>query len=1229
MASATAAAAESAARLRRLQRVMLLHSSSPSALLLVLGIDGSPPFGSLSSSSSSDAAAAALNFIFFGTNACDASLHRTHAGIGEELFENVLVLITPCCVHIYCEPQAREALLPRLRFCRNVCFYCMQPKDWACAQDGGDIDTIHNFKIRSFCDMVRPYHKIGIPLEGPADVVEEWPIFKTFASEEQGTGGKFTKLHNVVDAMPILRSVYSCIDVSAFKAILKVPLVSLSKHWSTFILNLNSIGRKANSTKDACDALRAAARPLETYSRYGKTKNHNSSGFLERLSGKRFRYMINGDIDTRGATHVTCETLDPRGPLWLARTYILGDHLDFRYRTSQSDTQGLIRDMRLAHNINRAMVDVLEKIVERLCRSNDDKRADHTTAVCSWARGYLKSILNDEIFEDILVDHPTLLDEGFEFDLMELDAFGVIHENTHKQCISSGRTKALRIAIAKVPSLQYPNKNIGDIVVGDTFMNVDINTSSSQQDEPAMYRPNVFLTQGIPRYFNLYITDASAIPKKISQKSCQSILVDFLPAFVIVDPVGSSCYLEPINIRMSQRSVTLSSERVGRRNLVSEKGNANPSDYQWIDSTYYIGDGPAKYAVLIANAKALPNSLAYMRTTERYGTRICVFMPKGTAVHRAFLNEVLPYWKRKCHEPGHVDLQTSQSIPEFLLPIAQSLELSIDKCLKVSPKLEKVFCENSFNDFISILGLRDCYDVSTLIPGSEISTDLLKILKQFKIEGTEQILSDKLPKVEVTVNIITGMPGTGKQRVVDSVVALVQEESNWVVIEQELDDWGTFSPQKVQSRLETALAHQNISAEMGLKTRVLLVTSGCAVEISTIVRNVVQCVVSYGKRVKIGSINCCVDLQNTFMNDCKTFPKLLEQCAPGFANNIILSGRDHNSVTADMPQKSTQRNIATVALELIKTLNPWAKLIRTIDGRVTNTNDLETILSDSAFSDADQAKFRCFSYPGYSVGEEHPAYIPPGKPYCKVEHISLKFFKPLDSKKFKSCLRKLLEQPAIASDRGTIYRIKGRVRLCDMDNALFNVDGVKKSSHFCVTRSNRDIGQDGCMIFVGIGLIEEDLKNVLRQCRPKQAEPKALRKPDSLTPKEKKMIQEKHKLDPLPPGYYFNGYKYVSMDGEMLFVHPNTADFVEGYLKEINKKIIAENESIIKVQPDTIDMFECTSDVKAKKFVASPPKRKSQAAKQPSRTGKPERVRGFGSSAPARIKRKLPKAPTK
>ena len=48
--------------------------------------------------------------------------------------------------------------------------------------------------------------------------------------------------------------------------------------------------------------------------------------------------------------------------------------------------------------------------------------------------------------------------------------------------------------------------------------------------------------------------------------------------------------------------------------------------------------------------------------------------------------------------------------------------------------------------------------------------------------------------------------------------------------------------------------------------------------------------------LSVGAVTVCVDEANSFMSDMYTLPNLLDQCAVGLVNNILLTGSETSQV---------------------------------------------------------------------------------------------------------------------------------------------------------------------------------------------------------------------------------------------------------------------------------------------------------------------------------------------
>ena len=81
------------------------------------------------------------------------------------------------------------------------------------------------------------------------------------------------------------------------------------------------------------------------------------------------------------------------------------------------------------------------------------------------------------------------------------------------------------------------------------------------------------------------------------------------------------------------------------------------------------------------------------------------------------------------------------------------------------------------------------------------------------------------------------------------------------------------------------------------------------------------------------------------------------------------------------------------------------------------------------------------------------------------------------------------------------------------------------------------------------------------------AKPTALRTVASVTEDERARIHEERKREPLPPGWYFDGSRYISADFDgPLLLHPSIDAFVQDFVDKENEVIERHNLAIASKQ---------------------------------------------------------------
>uniref|UniRef100_A0A3Q1AJ85 Uncharacterized protein n=1 Tax=Amphiprion ocellaris TaxID=80972 RepID=A0A3Q1AJ85_AMPOC len=425
-----------------------------------------------------------------------------------------------------------------------------------------------------------------------------------------------------------------------------------------------------------------------------------------------------------------------------------------------------------------------------------------------------------------------------------------------------------------------------------------------------------------------------------------------------------------------------------------------------------------------------------------------------------------------------------------------------------------------------------------------------RFLQHFALSsiGQEPILYDHLgvlfPSAElrnpaagqvdkVVITIITGLPGSYKKRLSSFLVNLNKECGRWVVYEPDPD---RFSASHLQQYLSSFLESQRGTRG---KPRLLVLSPGY-----TDVLDIIQAVLFHPDPVvqacfTIGAVTACVNPLASCMEHRFAFPKLLEQCSQGIVSTVVFTG-----LTAEEKHPLMQH-----VQQLVRSANPTAAFILAERGAVTRNEDVMLILSESSFSEPPMLRARYIdSYFGFPHSHFFSAVI-------------------------KSSLRP-------SPFQGNVYNIWGKVRFSDSDRLMEVSYNAASGSLSVVPDQSADPPTPGpkenntsCfLVFDGVGLTEDGLKDWLRLCAKQRQTKKAKRTKNTLTPQEIKSIHATRHLDPLPPGYFYNGYQYVDIFGEKRSFHPNMDEFIKEYVSEANKQIEHFNRQLeLHGQPDLFD----------------------------------------------------------
>uniref|UniRef100_A0A4W6C1N2 Dynein axonemal assembly factor 9 n=1 Tax=Lates calcarifer TaxID=8187 RepID=A0A4W6C1N2_LATCA len=271
-------------------------------------------------------------------------------------------------------------------------------------------------------------------------------------------------------------------------------------------------------------------------------------------------------------------------------------------------------------------------------------------------------------------------------------------------------------------------------------------------------------------------------------------------------------------------------------------------------------------------------------------------------------------------------------------------------------------------------------------------------------------------------------------------------------------------------------------------------------------------------------------------------PRLL----PSF-NICIVSTVVFTGLTAEQKHPLMQH-----VQQLVRSANPTAAFILAERGAVTRNEDVNLILSESSFNEPQMLRARYVLYPGWCKGRFFS-----GSGSLVLSQQRVAFNRPLERPLFVTHCKALKSSLRPSPFRGNVYNVWGKVRFSDseqlMEVSYNTVSGslsiVSEQSIDPLTLRPKETNTSCFLIFDGIGLTEDGLKELAQTVH-----------------------QMTRHLDPLPPGYFYNGYQYVDIFGEKRNFHPNMEEFIKEYIAEANKEIELFNRQLeLQGQPDLFD----------------------------------------------------------
>ncbi|XP_061898385.1 uncharacterized protein C20orf194 homolog isoform X2 [Entelurus aequoreus] len=1138
--------AVSCCRLRQVQSLLSEGDTSTSdGVLCSLGID----------SRYNEGCTELAKYLFYGLyGRSPFTMEHSLEGFSEDMLDDVILLIKAECVHLYCNPVNFSYLLPYVSHWRNLHLYCMTEVEYQ------EEEAAEEFKISSFVTMVQDCHRIGVPYSSLGHVqkfdifmVEKWPLIQAFALEGIGGGSFFTMKYKLSDMSEQLWQLYSRLDSVSLDLLLAQDLSSFERQWSSFFSRMDLESHMSIlelSEAQAGEAFRMYyshglissnisdkskdRQPFVLFGAHSSSEDMDSYSFNFPSESHQVRNMG----PTGGAArHMILQCVAPRGALACCRTYFFGT-THTPYLGSQRTKPQKMEVLLLSRVYSAAVQAVLAGV-----------KCFSSTSSVTKAKDVAEHTLLATLDSSNLSAYCSLLRSRCEFNIQAANKQGRLLPLT--DAASRFVIKTASMTVRDIPDLQGDGGNLGSVVFSEAFLESVI---SIQHKDGAVSSDSCYtvLTAAVPRYA-CWMMEADVKQSERTQQLTKNEENTCLGSSLTVADVAyvlSSSHLSApedgkvsffsrglLFVHSQYGSITLSQEHVGT-------------------IRFYDPDPSAVLSLFVDYKNSLLPHLPFpLHSSDQ--CLVFALQPRSKS-YRCFYSKVLPEWQRTesglaVHSVDQDQLTWShKNMHSRLQQLHDDQEPPVAKRRGTLKTLQSHLPEQDlFLQHFSLSSIGDepilSDHLGALFPSVELS-------KNSSSQGDTKVI----------ITILSGVPRCHKETLCNFLVRLNREYGRWLVYPSAADPCDIFSASHLQDFLSDLVENQKRT--QGGKWRLLVLSPGYAD-----VLDVVRALLFHPDPVvqacfTIGAVAACVDPLASCMEHRFAFPKLLEQCSQGIISVVVFTG----------PAAEQKHPLVQHVQQLVRTANPTAAFVLAARGAVTRSEDVKLILSESSFNGPQMLRARYVLYPGWCTGR-----FKSGSGSLVLAQHRVTFSRPLERPLFVERCKAFKASLRLSPFRGNVYNLSGKVRFSDSQHMMdvsYNTvsgnfiiipeQGVDPLIQSCVQRSDASC----FLIFDGVGLAEKGLKDWLRLCTKQKQTKKPKKTEETLSPQEIKNIHMSRHLDPLPPGFFYNGYQYVGIFGEKSNCHPNLNEFIKEYVAEANKDIELYNRQLeLQVQPDLFD----------------------------------------------------------
>eukprot|EP00057_Strongylocentrotus_purpuratus_P013913 XP_011668387.1 PREDICTED: uncharacterized protein C20orf194 [Strongylocentrotus purpuratus] len=300
---------------------------------------------------------------------------------------------------------------------------------------------------------------------------------------------------------------------------------------------------------------------------------------------------------------------------------------------------------------------------------------------------------------------------------------------------------------------------------------------------------------------------------------------------------------------------------------------------------FYDGGSSSVLACLMITYR---HSLQYYQPLQNHNTGDMVmftFPPQNNA-YRMMYKEVIGRWQQENESPV---LKQVDVVPEYYANRYNELEHNFETDARMMKKVPSLTQANVYlstlNSFLAHLS------VSSVDPAPVSAADLPSILDPSTEQSQPSSDAD-----EVVITLLTGITGSHKETLCTTLTNLAKDYNRWAVLRAPFGVPHAYNQKQLEASLTnivTAARRQRASIRASTggrkKMRVLIMTPGFTDTVSVVSAILNHPNADIRGSLKIGAVTACVDPLTTFIEHRMTFPLLLDQCAQGWVNNILLT----------------------------------------------------------------------------------------------------------------------------------------------------------------------------------------------------------------------------------------------------------------------------------------------------------------------------------------------------